>query len=512
MTEQVIHAPGWAPDTPPPKKSYTREQLMDMQGDLMIWCPDLKPNFVNGVDPETGIKDRADNGQVPQGIIAGYVWTAWLAFYPPQKRQILYNRILAKRYTHVAIQVAEQIAGDQGYHGLRPITQADADGYGALMNTIHQELLDKNLIPVCAGVAPVGTPGGARVAPGFDTSKVLIAMSDWDNTTWAAGRIKALAETFPNALLYYERPGNKTQAGPDTDPTGADPVPPTNGGLWISAMQRKYPNFVGVMYEVNNPDGLDVCTAELQMANAFWRDLQQLEFETDTYWKFWEDKDESECIAFNDQLLARNPQLHGFFSGATPHTPPPDVVAPPETPGGSVGDMIPVDQITFVGGPNIGAWPATATITRLELRTTGIHVEFTKKDGDGSWPDTPDFSHQNPPGMGPLQYSMGLALNVNGRWYASAPIEVWRDKDELGGQIQAQAVEGTNIGQIPKNWFYNNRWEQLNGYQPKPGEQIGFFVAAGDCRNGVNPVQERSNIVAFPLPQDGQPATFVWEP
>jgi len=48
-------------------------------------------------------------------------------------------------------------------------------------------------------------------------------------------------------------------------------------------------------------------------------------------------------------------------------------------------------------------------------------------------------------------------------------------------------------------------------HQPTPGEQIGIFVCAGDCRNRTDgsgsPVKERSNVVIVTMPSDAG-ATF----
>lgn len=167
---------------------------------------------------------------------------------------------------------------------------------------------------------------------------------------------------------------------------------------------------------------------------------------------------------------------------------------PPPAPS---ADMI--ADVTYVGGPNIGAWPITTRITRLELRLTGVHVEFSKQDGPGRWPDaiTPGWA-------GPLEYSLGLVLRVNGRWYAAAPIELWHDLQESGGPIQAP-------DQIRTNWFYDARWSPLDTHQPVAGEELGLFVCAGDARNNANPVKERSQIVRFRLPEPNSTAVFTYE-
>ena len=132
----------------------------------------------------------------------------------------------------------------------------------------------------------------------------------------------------------------------------------------------------------------------------------------------------------------------------------------------------------------------TTTITALRLGPTGITVEFSKKDGPGRWPDVV------PPGFdGPIQYTIGMALNINGRWYASAPIQMWHGRDEGGGPPSEYAL----------NWFYDpGRWAPMTYHQPAVGEQVGFFVMAGDGRNNtlgsVSPVKERSNVVLVAMP------------
>ena len=54
----------------------------------------------------------------------------------------------------------------------------------------------------------------------------------------------------------------------------------------------------------------------------------------------------------------------------------------------------------------------------------GLNVEFTTKE---SWPD------YTPPGWdGPLQYTVWAVVNVNGRWYTSGFIQMWRGPSEHG--------------------------------------------------------------------------------
>jgi hypothetical protein len=55
------------------------------------------------------------------------------------------------------------------------------------------------------------------------------------------------------------------------------------------------------------------------------------------------------------------------------------------------------------------------------------------------------------------------------------------------------------------NWYYSpGVWSELATHQPAPGEQVGFFVTAGDQRaKDVRAVTARSNVVLVPFPSDG---------
>ena len=151
----------------------------------------------------------------------------------------------------------------------------------------------------------------------------------------------------------------------------------------------------------------------------------------------------------------------------------------------------------------------TTLITEVELQydgADGVHVELSKRD-DGSWPDV------TPPGWdGPLEYTLGIAENIGGQWYASAAIQFWRGLPASGGNVaqdvstqkQCFAFGYGSTCQIAKNWYYDGRWGNLAGYQPKTGELIGVFVVAGNVRGvtdgSQSPVQERSNVVLVPMP------------
>jgi hypothetical protein len=98
-------------------------------------------------------------------------------------------------------------------------------------------------------------------------------------------------------------------------------------------------------------------------------------------------------------------------------------------------------------------------------------------------------------------------LNINSRWYCSAVVEFWHGLDEAGGPAN----------QVAQNWFYDpGRWAPMTGHQPAPGETVGFFVCAGDCRNNtkgdLSPVKERSNVVLIKYPGNTGAYTFSMSP
>jgi hypothetical protein len=174
---------------------------------------------------------------------------------------------------------------------------------------------------------------------------------------------------------------------------------------------------------------------------------------------------------------------------------------PTPQPSASAGvDMVPLSSAIIRNSPlTLASWPITSAIRVLEIRPNGVYVDFSKKTGPGRWPDW------TPPGWdGPLQYTVGMMLNVNGVLYASAPVEFWFGLEASGGPPSQYAL----------NWFYDPaRWAPMTYHQPAVGETIGFFVCAGDCRNRTDgsgsPVKERTNVVTVTMPNDNG-ARFVF--
>ena len=202
------------------------------------------------------------------------------------------------------------------------------------------------------------------------------------------------------------------------------------------------------------------------------------------------------------RVRAADPTTAGPWSPTLSfHTPDQPVVAPPTptptptpAPGGSAAaDQLDMGSATILNSPrDIASWPITTALTMVDVQSRGVQVTFDRKDGGGRWPDV------TPPGWdGPLQYTLGMCLNISGRWYCSAVVEYWYGLQYSGGAPSEYAM----------NWFYDpGRWAPMTYHQPAVGETIGFYVCEGDCRNNpggtLSPLRERTNVVLVKMPSD----------
>lgn len=191
-------------------------------------------------------------------------------------------------------------------------------------------------------------------------------------------------------------------------------------------------------------------------------------------------------------VRAADPTTVGPFSVTWAFVTPdkPVVVAPP--PGGGGGGGSAADQMNlgsasvYNSPPDIASWPATGKITQLDMSgSAGLSFQFTTQN---SWPD-----YTPPAWSGPLEYTVWAVVNINGQWDTSGFIQMWRGRSSTGAPI---------IQQFAQNWAYDSRWGPMAGHQPSAGEQMGFFLSAGNARGvtTVTSVRERTNVVVVPLP------------
>src|ERR1051325_2721382 len=95
-----------------PQQPWTRAQLADCKGDLMIYAPEI------GCAPEARIVCRA------RGLQAGWVWTITLPRFNRDHRAALLPKAKAQGWTHYAVKVTACRVGS-GYHDLYPVTADD---------------------------------------------------------------------------------------------------------------------------------------------------------------------------------------------------------------------------------------------------------------------------------------------------------------------------------------------------------------------------------------------------
>ncbi|HEV3059160.1 MAG TPA: VCBS repeat-containing protein [Vicinamibacterales bacterium] len=154
-------------------------------------------------------------------------------------------------------------------------------------------------------------------------------------------------------------------------------------------------------------------------------------------------------------------------------------------------DGIDLSQVPVYNSPgDVASWPITTAITEIHMRPSsdplaGLSLVFS---GQQTWPN------YLPPGWtGPLQYTVWAVWYANGQWSAAGIIQMWAGRPSTGAPI---------LTDFARNWIYSPRWGPGWGHQPVVGEQMGFFVTAGDARGvgTVTSVRERSNVVMVSLP------------
>ncbi len=159
--------------------------------------------------------------------------------------------------------------------------------------------------------------------------------------------------------------------------------------------------------------------------------------------------------------------------------------------GGTATDFDSLGPVQIVGGsPDVRGWAVTSRITSLAFSPGNLHLEHTRF---GQWPPV-DIG-------GALQEAtLWVFFRISGRWYATG------GERFLAGQRDKELSNPSAIG---PGWFYSSAWSPMNGYVPRPGEQVGFMVVAGSTRADANaPVRERSNVLLIPFPADGIIANF----
>lgn len=142
---------------------------------------------------------------------------------------------------------------------------------------------------------------------------------------------------------------------------------------------------------------------------------------------------------------------------------------------------------------DIASWPVTATITRLTMDPRGgLTLTFAELLPDRwKWPSNPKDPTQN------YQYTVWAVVRQAGQVYAAGFVDMWQGRAMGEGSLPPILT-----GYV--NWWGDVRhfWGAMADYRPLVGDQVGFFVSAGQARlmDVVTSVRERSNVVVVQLP------------
>ena len=205
--------------------------------------------------------------------------------------------------------------------------------------------------------------------------------------------------------------------------------------------------------------------------------------------------------AYYWHVRAADPTTVGSFSTTVTFSTPPQPASAPAPPPGSPSGPAPNDAlnlgtaIVYNSPPDIASWPVTGTISSLTM-SSGLGQTFAFST-QNSWPDVV------PPGFsGALQYTVWAVMNINGQLYTSGFIQMWRGRPGTGAPILQPLPGCSTATNFSCNWAYDGRWGAMNGYNPHAGEQVGFFLTAGNARgeSSANSVRERTNVIVVSLP------------
>lgn len=152
-----------------------------------------------------------------------------------------------------------------------------------------------------------------------------------------------------------------------------------------------------------------------------------------------------------------------------------------------MNDAIDLSSVIVADAPDdVASWQVTVGITELKMGPNGLSFTTT--------PELPSSWNYRIPGWdGDVQYTVWPVAKVNGQWFTSGIIQMWQGRPSTGAPI---------LSDFHQNWAYATRWGGLYDYQPQVGDQMGFFLTAGNARDerGVTSKRERSNVVAIHLP------------
>jgi hypothetical protein len=174
---------------------------------------------------------------------------------------------------------------------------------------------------------------------------------------------------------------------------------------------------------------------------------------------------------------------------------PPDPTPPEPEPGPTpptTGDAIDLSTAVVASSdcPPVAHLPILASMSVISLKNVGT-------DGQGfalNFPGRDTWPGVIPPGWdGAINHTLWIAESIGGTWYVLPIKEGLHEYLTLGPIL--------NPGQVPENLTYFAQ-SPMQGYQPRPAEQVGFFCTTGDTRRmNLQPPSGagRTNVVLVPF-------------
>ncbi len=153
-------------------------------------------------------------------------------------------------------------------------------------------------------------------------------------------------------------------------------------------------------------------------------------------------------------------------------------------------DAIDLHAATIHRSPHdIADWPVSVSITAIDMATpAGLSFTFDHPLPDAwKWASNPSNPSDN------YQYTVWACVHLDA-WHCAGFVQMWQGRASTGAPI---------LSDFHRNWAYDAvRWGPMADYSPKVGDQMAFFVSAGNARgvDGVTSVRERSNVVTVILP------------
>lgn len=165
----------------------------------------------------------------------------------------------------------------------------------------------------------------------------------------------------------------------------------------------------------------------------------------------------------------------------------------------SAQDALDLHAVAMPHSPPVADWPQTVRIVQLDMDPRGgIALTFDQPLPERwKWFSNPAEPSDN------FQFTVWACVQ---RTYCAGFVEMWAGRSMTDGSLPAL------LGGY-QNWWGDARhlWDSMSDYRPSPGDEVDFFVTAGNGRlvSGVSSVAERSNVVAIRLPA-GDSGHFVF--